>query len=173
MNNAVIYVLLFIAGFLTGAALCYAILAQIYKHKRVRDELLKARREATKAKRTLDKFLKTSLDMFSDLDLAHRQYAMFLKEAAQRIAPQEEPVHEFMHQKYSEPFIKRSEETKSEHKKEAAARISAQDRIVQAAKEPAAQQQEKAPALEDTADAQRQQSANIEVKDLKEEISKL
>ena len=85
-------------GFFLGAALCYAILAYIYKHRRVRDELLKTKRKAIKAQRTLDRFLKTSLDMFQELNTAHAQYVQFLKEATAKIAPDEVGSHEFLNQ---------------------------------------------------------------------------
>lgn len=167
MDNAVVYVLPFIVGFLTGASLCYAILAQIYKHKRVRDELLKSRRDAVKAKRTLDRFLKTSLDMFSDLDLAHRQYAMFLKETAQRLAPQEEPVHEFMKQKYPDPVFTRGDDKENEKHETVVQEaqeepVKVEEIIIPAPKELQSQ----------ATDIDGQQSNNVEIKE-EEKIEKL
>ena len=80
---------MFFLGFAVGALACYLILARIYKHRRVKDELLKTKRKAVKAQRTLDRFVKTSLDLFSELDEVHRQYATFLKESIEHISPKE------------------------------------------------------------------------------------
>lgn len=96
MDSYALYIAFFFGGFILGASVCYIVLAQIYKHKRVKDELLKAKRAAVKSQRTLDRFLKTSLDMFGELDTAHRQYVQFLKETAQRIAPTESELHSFL-----------------------------------------------------------------------------
>ncbi len=96
MNFYVIGIALFIGGFVVGALVCYVVLAQIYKHKRVKDELLKSKRSAIKAHRTLDRFVKTSLDMFSELDTAHRQYLQFLRETTMKIAPRESGLHNYL-----------------------------------------------------------------------------
>ena len=98
MDNYALLVAIFFAGFIVGAATCFLVMAQIYKHKRVKDELLKTKRAAIRAQRTLDRFFKTSLDMFSEIDSAHQQYVLFLKEAAQKIAPEEADSHEFLNQ---------------------------------------------------------------------------
>ena len=89
-------VAIFFIGFAIGALACFITMAQIYKHKRVKDELLKTKRAAIKSQRTLDRFLKTSLDLFSQLDTVHKQYVEFLNEATQRIAPQEVDIHPFL-----------------------------------------------------------------------------
>ena len=80
---------MFLLGFAAGSLACYLILARIYKHRRVKDELLKTKRKAVKAQRTLDRFVKTSLDLFSELDEVHRQYATFLKDSIEHISPKE------------------------------------------------------------------------------------
>lgn len=98
MDNYALLVAIFFAGFIVGAVTCFLVMAQIYKHKRVKDELLKTKRAAIRAQRTLDRFFKTSLDMFSEIDSAHQQYVQFLKEAAQKIAPEEADSHEFLNQ---------------------------------------------------------------------------
>lgn len=99
---------LFFVGFAVGVLACFLIMAQIYKHKRVKDELLKSKRAAIKAQRTLDRFLKTSLDLFGELDSAHKQYVDFLNEAAQKIAPLESASHSFLNQELnSEKKIKK------------------------------------------------------------------
>ena len=89
MNEYLATLLMFFLGFAVGALACYLILARIYKHRRVKDELLKTKRKAVKAQRTLDRFVKTSLDLFSELDEVHRQYATFLKESIEHISPKE------------------------------------------------------------------------------------
>ena len=89
MNENFATILMFLLGFGAGALVCYLILARIYKHRKVKDELLKTKRKAIKAQRTLDKFVKTSLDLFSELDEVHRQYATFLKESIEHISPKE------------------------------------------------------------------------------------
>ncbi len=89
----------FIGGFIVGAALCFVVIAKIYKNKKVKDEILKSKREAVKSQRTLDLFIKTSLDVFNELDAAHRQYVQFLRESVQKIAPQEEDLHLFLNAK--------------------------------------------------------------------------
>ena len=89
-------VAIFFLGFAIGALACFITMAQIYKHKKVKDELLKTKRAAIKSQRTLDRFLKTSLDLFSQLDTVHKQYVEFLNEATQRIAPQEVDIHPFL-----------------------------------------------------------------------------
>ncbi|WP_202108718.1 ZapG family protein [Succinivibrio dextrinosolvens] len=96
MNFYAIGVTLFVGGFIVGALVCYIIMAQIYKHKRVKDELLKSKRDAIKARRTLDRFVKTSLDMFGELDTAHRQYLQFMRETTEKIAPRESGLHHFL-----------------------------------------------------------------------------
>lgn len=89
MNEYLATLLMFFLGFAVGALACYLILARIYKHRRVKDELLKTKRKAVKAQRTLDRFVKTSLDLFSELDEVHRQYATFLKDSIEHISPKE------------------------------------------------------------------------------------
>ena len=89
MNEYFLILLMFLLGFAAGSLACYLILARIYKHRRVKDELLKTKRKAVKAQRTLDRFVKTSLDLFSELDEVHRQYATFLKESIEQISPKE------------------------------------------------------------------------------------
>ena len=89
MNEYFLILLMFLLGFAAGSLACYLILARIYKHRRVKDELLKTKRKAVKAQRTLDRFVKTSLDLFSELDEVHRQYATFLKESIEHISPKE------------------------------------------------------------------------------------
>jgi len=96
MDFYVLGTALFVGGFVVGALVCYIVLAQVYKHKRVKDELLKSKRSAIKAHRTLDRFVKTSLDMFSELDTAHRQYLQFLRETTLRIAPIESGLHGYL-----------------------------------------------------------------------------
>ena len=96
MNLYVIGIALFVGGFIVGALVCYIVMAQIYKHKRVKDELLKSKRAAIKAHRTLDRFVKTSLDMFGELDSAHRQYLQFLIETTQKISPKESSLHNYL-----------------------------------------------------------------------------
>ncbi len=98
MDNYALFAAVFFAGFIVGIATCFLVMAQIYKHKRVKDELLKTKRAAIRAQRTLDRFLKTSLDMFSEIDSAHQQYVQFLKETAQKIAPEEADSHDFLNQ---------------------------------------------------------------------------
>jgi len=109
MDNYALLVAIFFAGFIVGAATCFLVMAQIYKHKRVKDELLKTKRAAIRAQRTLDRFFKTSLDMFSEIDSAHQQYVLFLKEAAQKIAPEEADSHEFLNQGIYEGITPRQE----------------------------------------------------------------
>ncbi len=109
MDNYALLVAIFFAGFIVGAATCFLVMAQIYKHKRVKDELLKTKRAAIRAQRTLDRFFKTSLDMFSEIDSAHQQYVQFLKEAAQKIAPEEADSHEFLNQGIYEGVTTRQE----------------------------------------------------------------
>ncbi|MGN1281025.1 MAG: ZapG family protein [Succinivibrio sp.] len=104
MNIYALYVAVFLCGFIVGAIACFMVMAQIYKHKRVKDELLKTKRSAIRAQRTLDRFLKTSLDMVSEIDAAHTQYVQFLKEAAQRIAPLEAEKHEYLSRVRSDEF---------------------------------------------------------------------
>ncbi len=89
----------FLSGIIVGAVLCFVVIAKIYKNKKVKDEILKSKREAVKSQRTLDLFIKTSLDVFNELDAAHRQYVQFLRESVQKIAPQEEAVHLFLNAK--------------------------------------------------------------------------
>ena len=89
MNEYFIILLMFLLGFAAGSLACFMILARIYKHRRVKDELLKTKRKAVKAQRTLDRFVKTSLDLFSELDEVHRQYATFLKDSIEHISPKE------------------------------------------------------------------------------------
>ena len=89
MNEYLATLLMFFLGFAVGALACYLILARIYKHRKVKDELLKTKRKAVKAQRTLDRFVKTSLDLFSELDEVHRQYATFLKDSIEHISPKE------------------------------------------------------------------------------------
>ena len=89
MNEYFLILLMFLLGFAAGSLACYLILARIYKHRRVKDELLKTKRKAVKAQRTLDRFVKTSLDLFSELDEVHRQYATFLKDSIEHISPKE------------------------------------------------------------------------------------
>ena len=52
--------------------------------------------------------------MFSEIDSAHQQYVLFLKEAAQKIAPEEADSHEFLNQGIYEGITPRqqSETTK-------------------------------------------------------------
>ena len=83
MNEYFLILLMFLLGFAAGSLACYLILARIYKHRRVKDELLKTKRKAVKAQRTLDRFVKTSLDE------VHRQYATFLKDSIEHISPKE------------------------------------------------------------------------------------
>ena len=109
MDNYALLVAIFFAGFIVGAATCFLVMAQIYKHKRVKDELLKTKRAAIRAQRTLDRFFKASLDMFSEIDSAHQQYVQFLKEAAQKIAPEEADSHEFLNQGIYEGITPRQE----------------------------------------------------------------
>ena len=109
MDNYALLVAIFFAGFIVGAATCFLVMAQIYKHKRVKDELLKTKRAAIRAQRTLDRFFNTSLDMFSEIDSAHQQYVQFLKEAAQKIAPEEADSHEFLNQGIYEGITPRQE----------------------------------------------------------------
>lgn len=109
MNNYALLAAIFFSGFIVGAVACFLVMAQIYKHKRVRDELLKTKRAAIRAQRTLDRFFKTSLDMFSEIDSAHQQYVQFLKEAAQKIAPEEADSHEFLNQGIYEGITPRRE----------------------------------------------------------------
>ena len=119
MDSYALDIALFFGGFIVGAAVCYVVLAQIYKHKRVKDELLKAKRAAVKSQRTLDRFLKTSLDMFGELDTAHRQYVQFLKETAQRIAPTEYELHTFLSTEAHElPTYKGKDEEQTHSKKD-------------------------------------------------------
>ncbi|MDD6206203.1 LapA family protein [Succinivibrio sp.] len=89
MDEYFLILLMFLLGFAAGSLACYLILARIYKHRRVKDELLKTKRKAVKAQRTLDRFVKTSLDLFSELDEVHRQYATFLKDSIEHISPKE------------------------------------------------------------------------------------
>lgn len=114
MDNYALIVAIFFAGFITGAATCFLVMAQIYKHKRVKDELLKTKRAAIRAQRTLDRFFKTSLDMFAEIDSAHQQYVQFLKEAAQKIAPEEADSHEFLNQGIYEGITSRRESKKQQ-----------------------------------------------------------
>lgn len=119
MESYALDVAFFFGGFIFGAAVCYIVLAQIYKHKRVKDELLKAKRAAVKSQRTLDRFLKNSLDMFGELDTAHRQYVQFLKETAQRIAPTESELHSFLSNEAAElPSFKGKEDEQTHSKKD-------------------------------------------------------
>ncbi|MGN0902261.1 MAG: ZapG family protein [Succinivibrio sp.] len=90
------------AGFVVGALVCYLIMARIYKHKRVKDELLKTKRSAIRAQRTLDRFLKNSLDLFSDLNEVHTQYAQFLKDTAEMISPKDSQNLSFKTTAFSE-----------------------------------------------------------------------
>ena len=113
MNFYVIGVTLFVGGFIVGALVCYIIMAQIYKHKRVKDELLKSKRAAIKAHRTLDRFVKTSLDMFAELDTAHRQYLQFLRETTQKIAPKESGLHHFLEDDMAPMPVYRGKEEKA------------------------------------------------------------
>lgn len=118
MDNYALLVAIFFAGFIVGAATCFLVMAQIYKHKRVKDELLKTKRAAIRAQRTLDRFFKTSLDMFSEIDSAHQQYVQFLKEAAQKIAPEEADSHEFLNQGIYEGITQRQESKRQESKRQ-------------------------------------------------------
>ena len=113
MNFYVIGIPLFVGGFVVGALVCYIVMAQIYKHKRVKDELLKSKREAIKAHRTLDRFVKTSLDMFGELDSAHRQYLQFLRETTQMIAPKESGFHHFLEDDMAPMPVYRGKEEKA------------------------------------------------------------
>ncbi|MGN0894741.1 MAG: ZapG family protein [Succinivibrio sp.] len=113
MNLYALYVAIFLVGFVVGAITCFLVMAQIYKHKRVKDELLKTKRSAIKAQRTLDRFLKTSLDMVSEIDAAHTQYVQFLKETTQRIAPLEAEKHEYLNRIRTEEFPAVKKEPKS------------------------------------------------------------
>ena len=47
--------------------------------------------------------------MFSEIDSAHQQYVQFLKEAAQKIAPEEADSHEFLNQGIYEGVTTRQE----------------------------------------------------------------
>ncbi len=96
MNHYALELAVFVLGFIAGALVCFVVLSQVYKHKRVKDELLKSKRDAVRAHRALDRLLKTSLDMFSDLDAAHRQYVQFLRETTQQLDPEEEIVHTYL-----------------------------------------------------------------------------
>ncbi len=113
MNFYVIGIALFVGGFVVGALICYIVMAQIYKHKRVKDELLKSKRAAIKAHRTLDRFVKTSLDMFGELDTAHRQYLQFLRETTQKIAPKESGLHHFLEDEMAPMPVYRGKEDKA------------------------------------------------------------
>ncbi len=124
MNFYVIGIALFIGGFIVGALVCYIVMAQIYKHKRVKDELLKSKREAIKAHRTLDRFVKTSLDMFGELDSSHRQYLQFLRETTQKIAPKESGLHHFLEEDMSQMSAYRGKEEKA-----TANKIESEDKI--------------------------------------------
>ncbi len=128
MNFYVIGVSLFVGGFIVGALICYIIMAQIYKHKRVKDELLKSKRNAIKARRTLDRFVKTSLDMFGELDTAHRQYLQFLRETTEKIAPRESGLHHFLEDEMAPmPVFRGKEESQPVKKNETEEKI---ERIV-------------------------------------------
>ncbi|SFS41753.1 Protein of unknown function [Succinivibrio dextrinosolvens] len=113
MNFYVIGITLFVGGFVVGALVCYVVMAQIYKHKRVKDELLKSKRAAIKAHRTLDRFVKTSLDMFGELDTTHRQYLQFLRETTQKIAPKESGLHHFLEDDMGPMPVYRGKEEKA------------------------------------------------------------
>jgi len=107
MDSYAIDTLIFLGGFVSGAIVCLVVMAQIYKHRKIKDEILKSKRQAVRAQRKLDRFLKTSLDMFNELDSAHRQYVQFLRETSQKIAPQEAEAHAFLNAVPEETPVKR------------------------------------------------------------------
>ena len=117
MENLALLIAIFLAGFVVGAIVCFLVMAQIYKHKRVKDELLKTKRAAIKSQRTLDRFLKTSLDLFSQLDEVHKQYVDFLSQTAQKIAPEEADLHSFLTQS---THIQRRDDKKKKQPKDIA-----------------------------------------------------
>ena len=101
METYALELAVFVAGLIVGSVVTILIIKKIYKHTRVKDELLKSKRNAVMAQRTLDKFLKSSLDLFGELDTAHRQYVQFLRDTAQILAPREADLHMYLNAKMS------------------------------------------------------------------------
>ena len=85
-SQYVIYSLYFIAGLIAGVALCYVTITKFFKGHRMQDELLKSRRDLANAQRSIDDFLKTSSDLFSQLDTSYRRYADFMHSASEKMS---------------------------------------------------------------------------------------
>lgn len=85
-SQYVVYSLYFIAGLIAGVALCYVTITKFLKGHRVQDELLKSRRDLANAQRSIDEFLKTSSDLFSQLDNSYHRYADFMHSASEKMS---------------------------------------------------------------------------------------
>ena len=85
-SQYVVYTLYFIAGLIAGVALCYVTITKFLKGHRVQDELLKSRRDLANAQRSIDEFLKTSSDLFSQLDNSYHRYADFMHSASEKMS---------------------------------------------------------------------------------------
>ena len=84
-SQYVVYSLYFIAGLIAGVALCYVTITKFLKGHRLQDELLKSRRDLANAQRSIDEFLKTSSDLFSQLDNSYHRYADFMHSASEKM----------------------------------------------------------------------------------------
>ena len=85
-SQYVVYSLYFIAGLIAGVALCYVTITRFLKSHRMQDELLKSRRDLANAQRSIDEFLKTSSDLFSQLDNSYHRYAEFMHGASEKMS---------------------------------------------------------------------------------------
>lgn len=81
-----VYMLPFLAGVVVGVILCYITVTKIFKGHRMQDELLKSRRDLANAQRSIDEFLKTSSDLFAQLDVSYRRYADFMHNASEKMS---------------------------------------------------------------------------------------
>ncbi len=81
-----VYMLPFLAGVVVGVILCYITVTKIFKGHRMQDELLKSRRDLANAQRSVDEFLKTSSDLFAQLDVSYRRYADFMHNASEKMS---------------------------------------------------------------------------------------
>ncbi len=78
--------LIFVVGFVLGTVFSYFGVFNIFPNHKVKDELTRSKRELANARRALDEFFKTSADLFAQLDKNYKNYAYYMKEAAEKLS---------------------------------------------------------------------------------------
>ncbi len=78
--------LIFVVGFVLGTVFSYFGVFNIFPNHKVKDELTRSKRELANARRALDEFFKTSADLFAQLDKNYKNYAFYMKEAAEKLS---------------------------------------------------------------------------------------